>query len=545
MMQRRVTPAGTADVPTDAEGRLDTDVKDLHSKSRACLAPVNEFATSGPRPDRKSLEIELKLTGRAPVLASALEDLGGPAARTSKVLSTYYDTPDGRLWRRGFTLRLRPKGKVYELTLKREGGDRLKRGEWTARIPEPKADPALLPDDVPREEIGLVLAEELAPMFSSEIKRTKKVIEAESMAIEASLDLGDIVAGAARMPVAELELELVRGAPEALLGQARTLLGRRRLALEARSKASRGVELAQGLPPAYDKASRPELILDDTVDTAVAKIVAVTARQVVNNLAAAADGRDPEGVHQLRVALRRFRSALSLFKGRLGRRVERMNDEARRALKSLGPARDLDVFLTETLPPVMESHPGTAALERLAEIAEERRAAAYKDVRRLVVDRRFNRFAIDLMTLAETGGLVARDGDTPLGPLATSLLRKRRKQVLKKGGDFAHLTQAERHRVRIALKKLRYACDYFQTLYPADHAKRYLKRLSDLQDDLGRLNDATVAAGLVDELAASDAEAVIGAALVKGWYSHRLSAVEPHMLEAWSRFADAKPFWRG
>lgn len=493
-----------------------------------------------------STEIEIKLSGRPDVLEAAFADLGGGAGKTGRVVSRYHDTHDGRLWRKGFTLRLRQKPDGHELTLKQEGNGALARGEWTTLLAEPRVDLALLPGDAPRAEIGLILPEELSECFRTDVSRTKKTITAGAAEIEVSLDIGKVVAAGGRVAeLTELELELLGGPAAAIPAAARKLLTRRSLSVGTRSKAARGVALSRGSAPEYAKACRVALDAGDTLETAVRRIVAATAAQIAGNLACAADGREPEGVHQLRVALRRLRSALSLFRQHLDPAAAgRINSEARAALRDLGTARDLDVLLTETLPVVHAGSNAGSTLDALTDRAEAARAQAYLAVRRRLAARPFNRMLLDLLIAGESGGLVRLDGDAALKPVATRLLAHRHRKVLKLGRNFAALPTEARHEVRIALKKLRYACDFFQTLFPGKVTQAWLARMEALQDDLGGLNDAAVAGQLVDQLAARDPEAKIGAALVKGWFGHRLGATEPHMVSAWRRFERAHPFWR-
>ena len=487
---------------------------------------------------------ELRVTGDPATLTAIFQGLKGDRARSVKEVSTYYDTADGRIWRRGYALRVWQSAGGRVLALERQDGAAGPARVWTCRIVGPVVDIGLLPPGAPRSEIGAILPEELRPRFKSETKRTRKTLKLDEGAIEVALEIGHIAASARRAELAELQFRMSDGPTAVLLEHVKPLLGQRRVTVCARSEVARGMELADDRPPASLKAAKLALRASDTIDQAVRKIVAITTQQIVGNLAAAADGRDPEGVHQLRVALRRLKSAMTLFKDQLADHAGPLGESTRHALKGLGPARDLDVFLAETLPPVMDGSGDNADLMQLAKSAETRRREAYTGVRRLVRAPQFNRFLLDLMIVSEEGGLVARGRNAPLRPTAAALLAKRHKKVLKAGRNFAHLPNAQRHEVRIALKKLRYACDYFQALFPKKAARPYLKRLASLQEDLGRLNDATVAEHLVDELVADDAEAAIGGAMIKGWYWHRLQTVESHMLEAWQDFAEAKPFWR-
>lgn len=488
------------------------------------------------------LEVEIKLKGQARTLQAAFADLGQAETRTAETVSIYHDTADGRLWSRGYTLRLRAKGGGHELTLKRDGQGELARGEWSVMVDEPVPDPGRLPPSAPRSELGVILPEELSERHRTVVTREKKVVEIGGAVLEASLDRGHIEAGGDRTPVGELELELLKGTPRGVLAAAEMLLGKRALSLEPRSKAGRGMELAEGRPPTWRKARKPELAPGDTVNRAVARVLGETATQIMANLPAAADGRDPEGVHQLRVSLRRLRSAFKVFGKAIGPETDRLDEQAKPVLRALGPARDLDVFLSETLPPVAAAHDAARGLTLLTEAAEARQAEAYSAVRQLCADPAFSRLIVRVLMLAED---MAEAGDKggPVTEFADRVLSKRFRKARKKGKDFETMPTAQRHEVRIAVKKFRYALDFFQTLYPAAGVEPFRERLRNLQDDMGRMNDATVAEGLAEDLAGGDAETMVGAALVKGWYAHRLKAVEPHMVAAWEDFRSAEPFW--
>ncbi len=491
---------------------------------------------------RRDLETELKLTGTPTVLARAFRALKGDTPAPRHTLSVYYDTRDRRLWNRGFTLRLRSEADSHELTLKREGGG-LRRGEWTSHLAEPTAHVGLLPPTAPRREIGTVLPEELSPCFVTDVARQKKRITTGGAIVEVSLDEGKVTADDAALPLAELEFELLDGPASDMLRCARALAEAYPLAVETRSKAARGQQLRDDAPPPFSKAARSGLREADGWRGAFATLSAETARHVLANLAAAADGRDPEGVHQLRVGLRRLRSLLTLLPTGFLPSADSLIESAKQALRSLGPARDLDVFLSEMLPPVRTANPEVPGLARLATLAEEHTQTAYDDVGRLIASGPFTLLLVDLLLLAEGQPEVA-GSPPPLASSAADLLTKRRRKVLKAGRSFDTLPNEQRHAVRISLKKLRYACDYFQSLYPRSAARPYLSALAEFQDMLGHLNDSVVAPQLADKLAEGDAEGAIGAAVVRGWYSHRLAAVDKRMVAAWRRFAAAPPFWR-
>lgn len=495
-----------------------------------------------------TVEIEVKLTGTGDELSAAFGDLGGSRPARQRLLTTYYDTPEGHLRRRGYALRIRSRDGARELTLKKDEGDGLTRGEWTSPLPPATRDdrpPRLdqLPAEAPVSDFGIADADALNPTFLTDIERTKKEVRTGDALVEVSLDTGRISAGGHATPVAELELELLSGPVGDMLAGARELLAKRRLAVGTRSKAATGTDLLLGTSPPAVRAARAKLDPADSIDGALAKVVRAASVHVTGNLAPVLEAGDPEGIHQLRVSLRRLRSALLFLKPHLGSRAEALNREARRALKRLGPARDLDVFLLETLPAVIDANPEASSLPRLRDAARERRDAAHASARKLILGRRFNRFVLDLLQVAHSGGLVVRDADESLPAVARCRLNKRYRSLMKAGKGFERLGEPERHRVRIALKKLRYACDYSQGLFPGPAVGSCLRHLSSLQDDLGRLNDAAVARQISRELAAADPAAVDGASRVRDWSDERVRSAEPGLIESWRTFVAAEPFW--
>ncbi|MCZ0934252.1 MAG: CHAD domain-containing protein [Gemmatimonadetes bacterium] len=495
-----------------------------------------------------TVEVEVKLTGSAAELSAAFDDLGGPRPARERLLTVYYDTPEGHLRRRGFAIRIRSGSGFRELTLKRDEGDGLTRGEWTSRLPlatrEDETPRALrLPPDAPVNDLGIADAGALRPTFLTDIERTKKEVRTGDARVEVSLDTGRISAGEREARIAELELELLSGPVEDVLTGARALLEKRRLRIGTRSKAAQGTDLLLGTSPPPVRATRVKLDPADSIDGALAKVVRAASIHVTGNLAPVLETGDPQGIHQLRVSLRRLRSALRFLKPHLGSRAAALNREARRALKRLGPARDLDVFLLETLPPVIEANPGMSSLPRLRGAARERRDAAHESARKVIRGRRFNRFVLDLLRVAHGGGLVVRDADEPLPTTARRRLNETYRSLMTAGSGFDRLTEPERHRVRIALKKLRYACDYSRTLFPGPAVDTCLRRLSALQDDLGRLNDASVARRISQELATADPLAAEGASRVGDWYDRWAREAEPGLIESWRTFVATEPFW--
>ena len=361
------------------------------------------------------------------------------------------------------------------------------------------------------------------------------------------------------MPIAEIELELLEGSPDALYSLAVELGKLAPLRIETRSKSALGYALASGQAPAWHKARALDLDPGITVDEAIRQILRSCVQHWCANEAAALDGRDPEGVHQLRVAVRRLRSAFSVF-GHLIERDERrrLSNEAKQIVDSFGPARDWDVFSTELLAPVGAARPDDPDLGRLLAAAQVERQRGYEAVRAEIGSQAYTRYLLELRLWIEAGAWRehatpqgAQWLDRPIVAFADALLAKRHRKARKLGRRFASLAASERHRVRIALKKLRYACEFFEGLYRKKDTKPYLASMKQMQDSLGHMNDVAVAEKLALRLvdhAATQAERELlrmAAGLVLGWYGKGAADLEPALVEAWHAFSHGSPFWHG
>lgn len=517
------------------------------------------------------IETELKLRGDPEVLLRlwqapplSLPDAGPPKIKDLE--NTYYDTADLRLRKRGLAFRIRRDGNRFIQTVKT--GDSaasavFSRSEWEGDVPSAEPQPDIIDDPAIRAALGLLLPGELRPIFTTRVRR--EVLELNGTdslgrlkVIEAAFDLGEIEAAGSREALAEIELELVEGPPGALFDLALALQDVAPTQIETRSKSARGYALATGRRPAWSRAEPLELTADMRVDDALAAVIANCLQHWTANEAAALDGSDPEGVHQMRVGLRRFRSALSVFGDLLPAGQEDwLNAEAKWALNSLGPARDWDVFQSDLLAPLEADRPQDPDLAALRAAARERQTLAYTELRDALATPRYTRFLLRLggwledrawhcaeLTAAQDVAL-----NQPLVTLADTLLDKRHRKALKNGKGFASLPTAERHRLRIAVKKLRYTTEFFRGLYPAKRSKHYLAALRDLQEALGHLNDVAVAEHLLVDLTeksppgsgARQTERAVGKVI--GWYARALVDFEPDMRRTWKSFAATEPFW--
>lgn len=504
-------------------------------------------------------EIELKLLFAAEDAARLRQAIGAiagakPSQRT--LVTTYFDTKAHDLLAKRAALRVRQSGKDYVQTLKNEGelafGMRL-RGEWETPVTALAPEPALLVADEARALLAGIDTGALAPLFTTAFKRQAWHVLRNESEIEIALDQGSLTAGDLERPIDELELELKRGDEADLMRLAEMLAEEFPFRLGYQSKAASGYALSTGDPPPYKTA--PPLSLDPTMTTEEAWIAIVNhcLGHFLDNAACAIDGRVADGVHQCRVAIRRLRSAFSVFKKTLpSAQTSWLIAEAKWLAGALGPARDLDVFLADTLSPVETAFPEQPAFATLRVRLEEARARAYGEVRHVLNSTRVTRFFLRLNVWLATRGwrAAATDKelkrlDAPIMELAQSKLDRRLKAVRKAGRGFAKLSVEERHLVRIAMKKLRYASEFFRSLYDRQATKPFLKNLAAIQQYLGRLNDVAVARHLLGRHAA-EGTADMGEArgLVLGWHGAAAEASERDVRAAWDEFCDSAPFWR-
>jgi inorganic triphosphatase YgiF len=522
-------------------------------------------------PSDRDAEIELKLSGQPEALESIFAspticDKSTGRGVTRRLENVYYDTRDQRLRARGLAFRVRRHGRRYVQTLKSNDTEGLVsyRGEWETPLVSSEPDLAVLPVGALEILQGLVSPEELETQFTTRVKRRVRRIrlidqKGRESLIEAALDSGTIETQGDRMPIAEIELELLEGSPDALYNLALELDKLAPLRIETRSKSALGYALASGQAPAWHKASALALDPDSTVEEALRQILRSCVQHWSANEAAALDGSDPEGVHQLRVAIRRLRSAFSAFSHLVEREERRrLSGGAKRIINSFGPARDWDVFSTELLAPISAARPADLDLAHLLAAAQGERQRGYEAVRSEIGSHAYTRYLLELRLWIEAGGWrehATEQGmhwfDRPVVAFADQLLAKRHRKARKRGRGFAKLTPGERHAVRIALKKLRYACEFFESLYSKKAVKPYLTSLKQMQDRLGHVNDVAVAEKLVFRLidqATSQPEREslrVASGLVLGWYGKSVADIEPELIEAWHAFSHGDPFWHG
>lgn len=548
---REGDPAGHGADPAIVEVAVIDQTPSQHTTSAAASTQSNAAA-------RSAGEIELKLVvdadrmahfNAAPVIATNARNKG-----TRKHLkSVYYDTPERTLRRNGLSLRVRQSGARFVQTVKTDtADDPLRRGEWEAGVPSFAPDLALAMPFLPEKLRSHLAAQPLEAVFTADIQRHARIIDLPSGTVEIAFDRGELKAGDRSLPVSEIELELRSGSASAIYEIALRLAEQGAVKPSIRAKSARGFDFAADKPPA---ARRPrKLRLDPSValDEAFATILRSCFLHLLQSLPAAEDGRNPEGVHQLRVALRRLRSALDMMRavGALSN-LDALRSEVKWLAQDLSAARDWDVFQLGTLPTIAKACPSVAGFDALGRAAAKCQSDAYRNAHDALDDRRCGIFLIGLGGWIETRGWRNDVAAEDLGQLAEPavnfaqrILSEQYAKVLKRGRRFKSLTAEELHRLRLATKRLRYLSEFLLPLF-ADRksARRFSRRLANLQEELGAFNDMAVTASLLDRLGADAPDSAIAAAAIAGWQARASVGVQPSLQSTWRDFTAARVPW--
>ncbi|MCK1733778.1 CHAD domain-containing protein [Bradyrhizobium sp. 138] len=516
--------------------------------------PAPTQSTAAARP---AGEIELKLVvdaeriahfNAAPVIAAHARNKGA----RKHLKSVYYDTPERELRRNGLSLRVRQSGARFVQTVKTEvADDPLRRGEWEANVPSLAPVLALAMPFIPEKIRSSLEVHPLEAVFTADIHRHARMIDLPTGTVEVAFDQGELTADGRSLPVSEIELELKSGSASTIYEVALLLAEQGAVKPSIRSKSARGFDLAADLPPAARRPRKLRLDPSVSLDEAFATILRACFLHLLQSRPAAEDSRNPEGVHQLRVALRRLRSALDLMRsvGALSN-LDALRSEAKWLAQELSAARDWDVFQLETLPTIAKACPAVAGFDALGRAAARRQSEAYRRAHHALDDRRCAVFLIGLGHWIETRGWRNDVAAEDLGQLAEpavnfaqQILSKQHAKVLRRGRRFKSLTTLQLHRVRLATKRLRYLGGFLLPLYEdRKSTRRFSRRLADLQEELGAFNDMAVTASLLEGLEAEPGSA-IAAAAIAGWQARASAGVQPVLRSTWRDFTGARVPW--
>ena len=420
---------------------------------------------------RKEIELKFQMRPRELRKLKDLPTLRGKPSEEEDLVSVYFDTPKHKLARNGVTLRARRRGDKFFQTIKSGGfNGSFRRGEWEHEIK------GALPNL--REARGTALAplltkklkRHLKPVFETRIHRTSIPVRKNRALIEVALDRGQISSGRRSTPVGELELELKRGKVSEVFKLARQITRRVPATLSLKSKSEQGYDLIEKKETGARAAEKISVRRGTSTADAFRSIGRSALRQIAAN-GPAVEYFDSEGVHQMRVGLRRIRAAISLFGELLGdRQTKRIKSELKWLTGELAPAREFDVY-------------------------QKKKAKRFSD-----------------------------------------------------SSDERH-----QHKLRIAAKKLRYACDFFENSFSGRKSKKCLsafqERLEVLQDQLGALNDIRVDRKMASKLVAGTPrrtrpQQVFAAGFVTGQERAEIQPLLEGAEKAANQLAQIKPLWK-
>jgi CHAD domain-containing protein len=448
---------------------------------------------------------------------------------------TWLDTADGALAAEGLALE-QP----------RRGQRRLLRCIPAPDAPwRPGTPPELvssLPQDVAPAAAG---GETLIPIAGFAGTLTRLALADD---VEAALLKGRLRSVAEETPVARLTLSGPTGAVLATmrdLAVTLPLLPPRATLAEAARALARGTPLRPRRlgPPLLD----PSVGVDDALPHALGHLVEV----MLWHAPAARAGTAPEGVHQMRVAIRRARSLLRVFRPACdGPALRDLGAALKEIADALGPARDWDVWLGDIGADLAAALPEEPRIAALLRAARGQREDGYAALRPVLDGPALRRAAWDAVAVIETRPW--RDGatpeaiarsDGPLNAFAAAVMDKRWRALAGDAEDILRLPDAEFHALRIEAKRMRYAAELFAPLWGRKRARRFLERLAAVQDAFGLANDAVVSHRLMAALQAKGAGMAWATGVAEGWALARGQRARSKSAQAWKGLRAAEDYW--
>lgn len=547
-------------------------------------------------------EQELKLHVPASARRAVLQEVRQRDATRIRLHAMYFDTPARELARARIALRLRQEGRNWVQTLKMPGADAITRVEINHPRPGPVLDLSVYAGTEFEGPLSSIKGE-LGLRYETDVQRLLRNVRSRYGTIELAYDIGVLRAGSLELPISELEFELVSGRPSAIFLIARRWQQRHGLLLDTRSKSERGdalAGLAQKLAElegdaAPVQAQRSAAIasfwapcgassvqLDDslTPPQAMGRIAGECLDQIARNAAILAEvdtldvypAGNSEHVHQLRVGMRRLRSAWRLFDGWIAPPPVAVSEGVRSLFAAFGQNRDQDV-LNETVAPVLQ-RAGMPAINFEAPPPEidSQSIASSKEFQGWLLqalewsldvqpptpepmpvmaepsdaapEPTFSLDGTAVFTPATRTIIIPLTADTeeasPLSKLLAKRLHRWHAKVAKQGEHFASLDIPARHDLRKRGKRLRYGLAFAESLLPQTRLRGYRKQLARVQDLLGEINDLAMAKDYYQACVGTHPQAWFAL----GWISARLDKLIAEAQLAFDQLAASKPFWK-
>ena len=499
-----------------------------------------EVAPRPPAEPPLSLELSLPVTeaarlGRFPILAALRQGRIGTSAEDIRWL----DTPSGALAAAGTLLEAPKRGPRRLVSLNPPA-----EAPWhPGQLLPPLA--LLAPHEIPAAAGDEPLA---ALAAFSGIRRSQSLLLGDQVVVLHLLQ-GHLRAVAAEREVARLQFS---GPAPAVLDLARRLAGALALLPPSQTLCAEALSLATGQSPAPRRRGAPDTSEAASAEACFTWAVGHLLEVALHYAPIARAGLDIEGVHQLRVALRRLRSVLRVFRPITDGPASRALDSALRELLALlGPARDWDVFLAGIGAEMAQLLPHDRRMRSLLRAAEAARQAAYDALAGALDGATWRMLLLSGIGFvhgkpwrAEADAALLARLDAPPHEFAELVLDKRWRKLREAGADIASLPPEALHELRLDAKRLRYAAEVFAPVFPRKTARRFQRRLAALQEELGRSNDAAVARALIRPLEREkDPGRAWAIGAVEGWCLSRSSADRQAILKAWEKLEDKESFW--
>jgi len=470
-------------------------------------------------------------------------------ARTTTLHVVWHDTPTGALAAQGLALAERRCGRETRWQLERMRP--AKDAVWVPGTPPPVletvADLGALTHELP---VPLLPVAALAGHL-----RDFPAIDTEH-AVSISIVEGLLRAVVGEQRVCRVTLQ---GPPTAVETLALALAAAVRLSVPRTALSAEAYATARPPPPPRHLGA-PQLPPQLSVGDAFAYIVAHLTDVLLHWAPVAAAGQTAEPVHQMRVAIRRLRSAISLFHRAVAcSPLDALKPDLKPIAQVLGPTRDWDVFVAGTGRTVAEAFATDPAVLRLVAAAERQRVESYAALKAFLEGPGFRRVGLVLAMLAATrpwehlpppaegDAMAVRQAEAlaaPLADYAARMLSRRYDAMIAMEGDPLTLPPAELHALRIMGKRLRYAAEFFASLYGEKEANRFISRLAVLQEQLGLLNDGAVAAALMRRLTSTGRQRGYAAGVVGGFVAASSVGARAQLAGSWRKFVRLRPFWR-
>lgn len=493
-------------------------------------------------------EFELKFEIPPANLKSvAVAVLEGKVTR-QRLQASYFDTADGALAVHGIVVRMRKEGRRWVQTAKAPTTDLLERLEHNAALSVGHAS-ALPTLDLSRhcgtpvgKVIDLALGHKtgdkypkLDRLYGTDVQRIARLVACGSSVVEVALDQGRVFADGHSQSICELEIELKEGSPHDAVALARQWCASHGLWMSTIDKSMKGQRLrSNAVVATFTAAASPKFSRHSCGHEMVRVAVAACLGQILPNMSELAGGsHHPEHIHQLRVGIRRLRTALRELAGLTDAMDPAWETALVKAFRSLGAYRDHSYLALVLQPQLLAA--GGPDMEvgninsNIPDPCEAVRAPAFQDAL--------------LGLVGFVHGDISETSPQPdaLKKVVSQRLKKLYKRALRDGKNFLALDEAGQHGVRKRLKRLRYLLEFAAPLFGTRKVRHMTAALKPVQDALGLYNDELMALKAWRGLAMDDVHAWFGI----GWLSARRQPNAKRCLKEINGFAEIAPFWRG